>query len=342
MPIFVVCDCGQRLRVKREHAGRAVTCPACARKFQVPRSDDATAVTTVPRARTAVTDTKPTVVSTRVEEPEEAEELPRLDRGVAFFSRMALTAAFAISPLAGGWIVLAINQWRCGRRVAAVLALLPIPVAFAALAALAVVAPQSRTLADGELPAHVGTFALAIMAIHLGGLTYLALWWLRRMVAGISGIRLATGGGPQGPRASAWLAIGFAVVCAVLVVGVTFGALYVTSEVLDERLGQEIVFDNQQKVHFSSTVTQVEAERLRVVLVELQHFRGNRGQAIHVTREQGRVVVSIPVTNGSWDRPDVQAWFRSLREPIAQQAFPGEPVAIRLCDLSWRVKRVLE
>src|SRR5207302_647558 len=99
--------------------------------------------------------------------------------------------------------------WRCGRRVTAVLALLPIPVAFAALAALAVVAPQSRTLADGALPAHVGTFALEIMAIHLGGLTYLALWWLRRMVARMSGIRLATGGGPQGPRASAWLAIGF-------------------------------------------------------------------------------------------------------------------------------------
>src|SRR5947209_4203230 len=91
------------------------------------------------------------------------------DSSAPLFSRFTVGVAFALSPMIGGWIVLAINACLRGRWLRAGLLLAPILVIPAVVGALAVIGPPlDHSIADSELSCRLGVFTLAIVTIHLG------------------------------------------------------------------------------------------------------------------------------------------------------------------------------
>jgi hypothetical protein len=133
------------------------------------------------------------------------------------FSRFTVRLAFAMSPLVGGWIVLAINGWRRGGRVRAVLLLLPILVIAAALGALALLGPLNQgTIADSDRSLRLFDLVMVFVVAHLGGFTYILLklrqrfftWWF---ASKFRETVVFDDDAPEGPTAPAWPAIGIAV-----------------------------------------------------------------------------------------------------------------------------------
>ena len=75
MTLSFTCPCGKKLRVRPEHAGRAVTCPGCGTKVKAPLEEDAPVVIPVPPEEAKIvlqdwTDPKPVVAASPSEEEE--------------------------------------------------------------------------------------------------------------------------------------------------------------------------------------------------------------------------------------------------------------------------------
>lgn len=52
--------------------------------------------------------------------------------------------------------------------------------------------------------------------------------------------------------------------------------------------------------------------------------------------------VSFPMHDSDRGRPEMLAYLRQVRAMMVEQAFPGEAVSVRLCNLRWKMQAMLD
>jgi hypothetical protein len=224
-------------------------------------------------------------------------------------------ATFLGSPIAGS-IVMAINYKRMGRKSTAGKAVALGFLGTVALGALASVLPAGF---PAIVPAIAGLAVMGTLAKALQEDEFRA--------------HVAAGGAV----ASNWRAAGVAVVVSISLLVMIFAGVFLldTREdfLFDAREDDHRVeFANRQTVVYSGLATESDARTLGTSLQEAGFFGEKKNaKTVLLSRNQSQVVVAFVVQEGAWDKPDVQAAFKTLAGKAARDGL-GFPLELELLD----------
>jgi hypothetical protein len=138
-----------------------------------------------------------------------------------------------------------------------------------------------------------------------------------------------------GKTASILTAAGIGAVCGIALLGAYLGRSYL--ELAWSSLGPEkdepaLTFGPHEKLYYAEGATEADARSLGQYLQKLTFFNGTRRATVRLTRKDGTWVVAIVLKDNSWNDPETVESFRVVKQLVAREAFPGQPVKLQLCD----------
>jgi hypothetical protein len=331
MPIDLTCPCGKRFRVADMYAGQRGQCPTCGLLLDIGRADHAAPAGTVPLRlevfppAISLEPTRFEVSGASVDEKSPpplvvspATATPRPARPAFWlFSPGAIFLAALCGSFLGGMLLLAYNYRSLRRRRAAAVALL-CGVLGTGLGVVGVLA----------YPAGQGT----MLVLHL--LAALTMYPVAQWLQGLDyDAHLHHRGGP----APAWTALLAGLVCglAVLLSGLTLSAFVFTGG------PGTVVFGTDETIVYGKGTTRDQARRLGRLLQQEDIFNGLGPKRVELSRKDNTFVVAFPIQDKWRDDLQLLFLFRALHSKLEQDIFPGQKVAIHLCDSSG-VPRVIE
>jgi hypothetical protein len=334
MPITVACPCGRQLQIADAFAGQQGRCPVCGRTLDLPmpvetglppvaaedvRSDAATELNDE-QVRTE----KPPSRDVREQSPTEfTPELEVAAPSYKLFSAGDATLAAFLGSILAGFVILALNYRRLGRKGAAGLALL------IGLAALLLHFTIAFTLPD---PLSVG-ISLALTLLGLGVVHVVA--------KAAQGDAFDEHQRRGGQKASTGAAAGIGLLCLVLVFAIAMGLSSAWYALFND-LGERIEFGKDEEIYYAKGVTEGQARALGRFLQQDGFFNGRGAKTVTVARQGDTFLVSFVVVRDTWNRPDALEWFRKVDAEMSDHVFGGAPVEIRLLDENLTLQKTIK
>jgi hypothetical protein len=102
----------------------------------------------------------------------------------------------------------------------------------------------------------------------------------------------------------------------------------------------KITFGPNEEIYYEKGATEADARLMGRFLQRLEIFNGQAAMTLRISRRGQTVVVGITVREGTWDKP-VRPWAM-LREELARDVFPGQPVEVQLLDEHQNVRKTIE
>ena len=247
--------------------------------------------------------------------PEDAAPSPPAPPLYSEHQILVLTAL--LSPV-GGWALLIANLRRLGERRTAWLAAASAAVLTAALIGL------------GRIGRGHGGFPVRPLAEGVSvGATWLVLqlWmheaWLAHRAEG-------------GPVRSSWRAFGIALASVGAAGALAVVAIALSPRWLVDELRACVTFAAHEDVCYADGATDADARALGAALQRLRLFDGHRAIRARTKRPGGRLVLSLPFSQGGLDAA-LRARFADFTVQIRRQLPQIEPFELDLCDASWNV-----
>jgi hypothetical protein len=343
MALIIACQCGRRLQVEEQHAGKTGRCPGCGQILQIPALDAAAPISSgsasergtevvaeiprgadspgAPLAAPALGEALSETARTQgLAEPRALELWTRREETPSY--RLYAPGDVALVTFLGGvlpgFVLLALNYRALGKLGAAWWTFLLGLVATGLVIGTAMALPENGLTRFA--PAVVGLLVMVGLAKALQGNLYSA--HIRR----------------GGQKASGWAAVGIAVVGGLL----TVGAIFAYAVFFEEGMGKKLTFGAGEEVYYTSGVTEAEARQLGGALQSEGYFNGKGAKTVQVSKQGDRYVVSFVLQPGAWNKPDVLHAFGQFRPQLSQKAFGGKPVELRLCDENMETKKTIE
>lgn len=213
----------------------------------------------------------------------------------------------------GGSAVLVMNYARRDRMLPALLTATVGFWASAAAALAAILEPQWTTY-----------LAIAVLA----ALAFTLLAWL---VDGHAYRRHLGRGGATVPLHNAAL-IGAG--CTLAAVAAYFGVRHFAPV-------SEYQVSERESIYYTGTATEADAQRLARYLQD-KGFLNGQPVTLRLHRKDDQVAVGVVLQEGGWLKPKAVAYYSRLRQDIARDVFPGQPVQLELLDSEMEVRKVVE
>jgi hypothetical protein len=343
MALIIACQCGRRLQIEEQHAGKTGRCPGCGQILQIPALDSAAPVPSgsaaeggtevvaeiphgaddpgapiaAPVLREALSETPRTQGLAETSEPElwsRREDSPPYK----LYAPGDVALVTFLGGVLPGFVLLALNYRALGRLGAAWCTFLLGIVATGVVIGTAMLLPEKGVTRFA--PAVVGLLVMVGLAKALQGNIYAE--HVRR----------------GGQKASGWAAVGIAVVGGLL----TVGAIFAYTIFIEEGMGKRLTFGASEEVYYTSGVTEEEARRLGSVLQTEGYFDGRGAKTVQVSRDGERYIVSFVLQPGAWNKPEVLHVFGQIRPQLSHKVFGGKPVELRLCDENMETKKTIK
>lgn len=289
-------------------ANRGQVCPICGERAAgdaPPVAWSSTAVSATPAP--------PPIVTGTDDEPSMPPPAPAYT--LASAGQVGL-ATFLGGPMAG-WLLIARNYAKLGRRGAWFGTLVAGVLATAATVAVLMLLPE-QTGGAKLLPAVVS------LAITYGCAQFL------------QGATLQEHMDQGGQNASGWVVLGSVVLGLVLLIGPLIGGFVLYEVVLGD---QTLAFSAKEDILHGRNVPVEEARTLGLVLQADGFFDGVNEKTVVLHKEGDEYVVMFVLRSGFQDA-EMHEYFRTLARQISQ-AFEGKPVRVELCDAELTVKKTL-
>jgi hypothetical protein len=236
-----------------------------------------------------------------------------LDASRRLFSVTSIVVSAFLGGPTAGFVLMAVNYARLGRRRAAVTTL---------VVGLAVTA--GAVTAGFYLPEKFPAPALAVPLL-------VVVWVSAQSLQGDAVARHQAAGGPMAST-------GTAVIVGLCVLVVFIGLLVGGAFLLAPDLGTEVAFPPNDAVYYSGNATASDAQLLGSVLKEKGCFGTPQGTYVLLSKPGASFVVSFPVIDGIWDNLGDVFYYRSLAEVLAQKGL-GFPLVVELLDGEHQVRK---
>lgn len=223
------------------------------------------------------------------------------------------------TPVAGG-IVLALNYWKWGQKVAALAAAGAGLIGSLIVFWLAWIAPANVPAAVVWMPAVLGSY-------------FLAKW--------LQGRRIDAHRAVDGQQATLWVGAGIGVAFLTLFAGCLVG--WTLSSGVDTRdTFGSVAMGHGQEVFYARGATREDAREIGVALTDVGYFDDSMPGTVLIAGQVGSArEISFVIADGAWDDEFVVLCFRELVEDIAP-AIGGDQVSLRLLDSGANEKKRLD
>jgi len=144
-----------------------------------------------------------------------------------------------------------------------------------------------------------------------------------------------------GRHESGWAAAGWALIAAVLYLGIVLGVGAAYDFCFVEGLGEEVDFGNGESVYYSKGATEGDARALGAFLRECGFFDGQSGNTVRLSKDHDGVTLSLVVNPTALYDPGMEEACRILGRGASRRAFDNMPVTIHLCDKELNVKKTI-
>jgi hypothetical protein len=144
-----------------------------------------------------------------------------------------------------------------------------------------------------------------------------------------------------GRPASGLAACGIGLLCGLATVGVAVGCGFAYDALLQQGMGQRVVFGTGEEVYYSGGVSETQARALGRVLQQQRYFDGIGGKTVQVSRAGDGYSVAFVIQQGRWDKPGVPEYFQGLGKQISAEIFDGKRIEVRLCDEWMNTKKTM-
>lgn len=136
----------------------------------------------------------------------------------------------------------------------------------------------------------------------------------------------------QGRLHSGWRAAGVGLLgCAVVIVGI-FAWVMVGPE-------DKATFGAEEEVYFEDGATEAEARKVGEALKKAGYFDDTGAATVTLARSGGGYTLEFVVQDGAWNDAEVVTTLRQVGDEVSKDALDGKPVAVRLCDWKFQVKK---